>query len=209
MVISARLRDTDRDTPGRKAATGMARSTRSSTLETRSARLKLPVAKKPVFVKIAPGVGLGYRRNRTAGTWVARVADGIGGNWTKAIGSADDFDDADGTAILDYWQAQEKARTIGRGERGRAGSSKPLTVRAALDAYEADLKTRGGDLGNVSRPRGHLSPGLLDQVVALLTTRELRRWRDGLAGSLTPATVNRLTTALKATLNLGRARSAH
>ena len=68
----------------------MARSTRSTKLETRSARLRLPVAKKPVFVKIGPSVGLGYRRNQTAGTWVARVADGKGGNWTKAIGTADD-----------------------------------------------------------------------------------------------------------------------
>ena len=108
----------------------MARSTRSSTLETRAARLRLPIAKKPVFVKIAPGVGLGYRRNGTAGTWVARVADGKGANWTKAIGNADDFDDADGTAILDYWQAQERARTLGRGERG-AGSAKPLTMKEA------------------------------------------------------------------------------
>ena len=55
----------------------MARSTRSSTLETRTSRLKLSISKKPVFVKIAPGVGLGYRRNQTAGTWVARVADGV------------------------------------------------------------------------------------------------------------------------------------
>ena len=42
----------------------MARSVRSSNLETRSARLKLPVAKKPFFVKIGPELGLGYRRNR-------------------------------------------------------------------------------------------------------------------------------------------------
>ena len=179
----------------------MARSTRSSTLETRAARLRLPIAKKPVFVKIAPGVGLGYRRNGTAGTWVARVADGKGANWTKAIGNADDFDDSDGTAILDYWQAQERARTLGRGERG-TGSAKPLTMKEALDAYEADLRTRGGDVHNVARVRGHLSHALLERVVALLTSRELRRWRDGLAKSLAPATVNRTATALKAALNL-------
>ena len=64
----------------------MARRAREAKLETRSARPKLPVAKKPVFVKIGPRVGLGYRRNQTAGTWVLRVADGKGGNWTKAIG---------------------------------------------------------------------------------------------------------------------------
>ena len=74
----------------------MARSARSAKLETRSTRLKLPVAKKPVFVKIGPSIGLGYRRNQTAGTWVVRVADGKGGNWTKAIGAADDFDNSDG-----------------------------------------------------------------------------------------------------------------
>jgi hypothetical protein len=96
-----------------------------------------------------------------------RVADGKGANWTKAIGNADDFDDADGTAILDYWQAQEKTRTLGRGERG-AGSAKPLTVGETLDAYEADLKTRGGDCSNVSRVRGHLSQVLRARVVALL-----------------------------------------
>src|SRR5205814_3251845 len=182
MVVSARLRDTRRDTQGMKAETAMARSTRSSTLETRATRLRLPIAKKPVFVKIAPGVGLGYRRNGTAGTWVARVADGKGANWTKAIGNADDFDDADGTAILDYWQAQERARTLGRGERG-AGSAKPLTMKEALDAYEADLRTRGGDVHHVARVHGHLSQALLERVVALLTSRDLRRWRDSVAKS--------------------------
>jgi len=181
----------------------MARSARSSTFETRTARLKLAVAKKPVFVKIGPGLGLGYRRNQTAGTWVARVADGKGGNWTKAIGGADDFDDADGRDILDFWQAQEKARTLGRAERtGDGGSTKPPTVAQALASYEADLKTRGSDIGNVTRVRMHLLPRLLDKVVALLVSRELRKWRDSLAGQLSAATVNRTTTGLKAALNL-------
>src|SRR4051812_2929742 len=110
----------------------MARSARSVQLETRSARLKLPVAKKPVFVRIGPKIGLGYRRNQTAGTWVARVADGRGGNWTKAIGTADDFDEVDGSHILDFWQAQEKARALGRDDRG--ADSRPVTVGQALDA---------------------------------------------------------------------------
>ena len=34
----------------------MAHSARSSTLETRAKRLKLDVAKKPTFVRIAPGI---------------------------------------------------------------------------------------------------------------------------------------------------------
>jgi integrase len=50
--------------------------------------------------------------------------------------------------------------------------------------------------------RVHLPPRLLDKTVALLTSGELRRWRDGLAGSMTPASVNRTRTGLKAALNL-------
>ena len=181
----------------------MARSARSAKLETRSSRLKLAVAKKPTFLKVAPRVGLGYRRNQTAGTWVVRVADGKGGNWTKAIGWADDFDEADGTTVFDFWQAQERARAVGRaGRAGDAEHAKLATVAKALDRYEADLKARGGDAGNVSRVRGHLPNSLLTKTVALLASRELRDWRDVLGKTLAPASVNRTCTVLKAALNL-------
>jgi integrase len=154
-------------------------------------------------VRIGVGVGLGYRRNATAGTWVARVSDGKGGNWTKAIGAADDFDDADGKTTLDFWQSQDRARAIARS--GRAGdddADKPITIGKALDQYEADLKIRGGDVGNVARVRAHLSGSLAKMSVVLATTRDLRAWRDGLTEKLAPATVNRTTNALKAALNL-------
>src|ERR1700682_5812720 len=89
-----------------------------------------------------------------------------------------------------------------RDSGGEARSVKPATVAQALDGYEADLKTRGGDIGNVTRVRMHLPSRLLDKAVALLVSRELRKWRDSLAGQLTAATVNRTTTGLKAALNL-------
>jgi hypothetical protein len=57
----------------------MARSVRKAVLETRTARLKMPVARKPMFIRIGPGLSLGYRRNQVAGTWVLRIADGKGG----------------------------------------------------------------------------------------------------------------------------------
>ena len=136
----------------------MARSIRSATLETRSARLRLPVAKKPVFVKLGPQIGLGYRRNQTAGTWVARVADGKGGNWTKAIGSADDFDDADGSSVLDFWQAQEKARALVREKGGEGGAAEALTLAQAIDRYEADLRCAAATLATSQGP-GSSAPG--------------------------------------------------
>ena len=46
----------------------MARRRRSAQLETRTARLKLRVRKKPHdFTTIAPGIALAYRRNQGAG----------------------------------------------------------------------------------------------------------------------------------------------
>jgi integrase len=181
----------------------MARSARLGKLETRSARLKRPVAKKPVYVKIGKGIGLGYRRNQTAGTWVARWSDGKGGNKIKAIGVADDFDEADGASIFDFWQAQDRARAFGRlGHAGDVGDIKLATIEKALDRYEANLRTRGGDIANVARVRTHLTGSLKTKTVALLGERELRVWRDNLAKDMAPASVNRTTTALKAALNL-------
>jgi integrase len=131
------------------------------------------------------------------------VADGKGGNWTKAIGNADDFEEADGNNTLDFWQAQDRARVIARvGRDGDGDDGKPVTVGRALDRYEADLKTRGGDVANVARVRVHLKEALAAKRVALLTARDLRNWRDGLVKKLAPATVNRTAGALKAALNL-------
>jgi integrase len=180
----------------------MARSIRSSTLETRSARLRLPISKVPVFVKIGPKVGLGYRRNQTAGTWVVRISDGKGRNTRRAIGGADDHEEADGDTVLDFWQAQERARKLAHGDDPAitAPRGTPITVKQAIDRYEADLKTRGGDLHNVNRLTIHLPLALARKSVALLTVDDLRNWRDELRRR--PASINRICTVLKAALNL-------
>ena len=71
----------------------MAHRPRAPQIETRTNRLKLPPRRKPYsFVTISPGIALGYRRNAAAGTWVVRAADGKGGNWTKRVALADDFE---------------------------------------------------------------------------------------------------------------------
>jgi integrase len=183
----------------------MARRPRASRLETRTARLKLPVREKPYdFTTISPGIAVGYRKNRAAGTWVVRVADGKGSNWTKRVGVADDFEEADGEHVLDWWQAIEAARRLARGS---ADTGRPATVKEAVDAYERDLIARGGSVANAGRIRKHLPPRLAAKPVGLLRAVELAAWRDGLiAAGMKSATVVRLCKATKACFNLAAKR---
>src|SRR5262249_22660255 len=177
----------------------MARRPRSSSLEHRTARLKLPVQQKPhCFTAIAPGIALAYRRGKDRNAWVVRVADGKGGNWIKNLpGIPDDFEEANGESVQTFWQAQDAARKLAR---GTVESGRPITVNEGLDAYAAHLAARGGLAGNVSRVRHHLPPGLATKPVALLTPRELEYWRNSLA--VKPATINRMGHVVKAALNL-------
>ncbi len=178
----------------------MAPRLRSPTLETRTARLRLKVRRKPYFVPVAPGIALGYRRNLGPGSWLVRCADGKGGAWTKGFSTADDFEDPNGEQVLDFWAAQVRARELVRGKHPDA--TKPVTVSEALDEHERDLAARGGLVAHVQRVRRLLSPVLLERPVGLLVMRELRRWRDSrLALGLAAGTVTRECKSFKAALN--------
>ena len=178
----------------------MAPRLRSPTLETRAARLKQKVRRKPYFVPVAPGIALGYRRNLGPGSWLVRCADGHGGSWSKGFATADDFEDASGDTVLDFWHAQTRARELVRGKHTDA--AKPITVAEALAEYERDLVIRGGLVAHTKRLLRVLPAALLERPVGLLTMRELRRWRDGrLASGLVAGSVTRECKALKAALN--------
>jgi hypothetical protein len=118
-------------------------------IETKTARLKLPAAKRPYFRQVAPSLSLGYRRTvKGAGRWVVRRADGKGGNTvlnlmtTKAPFRpvvADDIDPANGFDVMDFGQAQAAA-----GGPSRSGAS--FTVADAVAYY---LKTRAAEGRNI------------------------------------------------------------
>ena len=196
----------------------MARSVRKAGLETRTARLKLPVARKPVFIRIAPGLSLGYRRNQITGTWVLRVADGKGGAATRAIGAADDFDDADGATVLDYWQAQEKAKSVARGSDG-SDIAKPLTIRRAAEVYLSVLEAKNLRTARDTRGRLnlHFLPKFSDDLVASLTKSKLEGWLNSLVVKSTDReavrkskdTANRVLSMVKALLNHALRDPAH
>ncbi|BAR58839.1 integrase [Bradyrhizobium diazoefficiens] len=174
----------------------MARRTRSAFLETRTARLKLATRKKPYTALIAPGIFLAYRRNASVGTWSVKAH-----GWLKRFSLADDHEDANGESVMTYWQALEKAKALARA--GEGTSEQPISVAAAIDAYEADLEMRGASKYNASEIRLHLTDALKTKAVALLTERELREWRGGLVKKgLKPSSADRIGRSLKAALAL-------
>jgi hypothetical protein len=174
----------------------MARRTRSAFLENRTARLKLAARKKPYTALIAPGIFLAYRRNAGPGTWSVKAH-----GWLKRFALADDHEDANGESVITYWQALERAKTLARA--GEGNGDQPISLGAAIDAYEADLETRGGRKYNATQLRLHLTDALKSKAVALLTERELRDWRAGLVkGGLKPSSADRIGRALKAALAL-------
>jgi hypothetical protein len=175
----------------------MARRTRAPKLENATSRLKLSVRKKPYGTTIAPSVILLYRRNKGPGTWAVRLTGGK--DQVFRLAQADDYADADGREVLDYWQAQDRARAKAREYEGTA---EPATVEKALDDYESDLKTRGADIANVKRARAALAADMLKRNVSSITAAEWKRWRDRLAKTVVASTVNRTATCVKAALNL-------
>ena len=94
----------------------MARRIRSADLETRTARLKLDVRKKPYTARIAPGIRLAYRRNQGGGVWSVLKADGAGGAWLQRFALADDHEESNGSTVLTFWEAAEIARKLARGD---------------------------------------------------------------------------------------------
>jgi site-specific recombinase XerD len=183
----------------------MARKMRSPDLETRTARLKLAVRKKPYTVSIARGIRLAYRRNQGGGVWSVLKADGASGSWLQRFALADDHEDANGSTVMTFWEATEVARKLARGDDGigEVEGGRPASVAEAIAAYERDLKARGGAKKNASVLSFHLPPALMSKPVSLLTAREVRAFRDSLLDqALKRSSVNRFMTAFKACLTL-------
>jgi integrase len=169
----------------------VARTVQDARLQTREARSKLPARAKPHYRTIEEGLHLGYRKPRgrrgkpaPAGKWLLRSYRGGQNYRVETIGIADDFSDADGVVILDFAQAQNKARVLHvQRAHAAAGIAGPLTVAAALEKH---LEHLAGEGKNVTNQRYHtgafIIPALGDVEVGKLTAKQLRRWHHGLAG---------------------------
>ena len=108
-----------RDTSRERGHDLMARKVSFSALESRSARLRLKIRRKPYNgPSLARGISLMYRRNKTNGTWVLKASDGHGAYWTKGFALADDFEDADAQECADVLRGAGRSEEAGA-RRGR------------------------------------------------------------------------------------------
>ena len=86
----------------------MARTVTSKELGSRTARRTIPVG-TVAWMPLSQGRALGYRKGSRGGVWLAQPSEGFRKEGKLAL--ADDILDAEGARILDFGQAQEKART--------------------------------------------------------------------------------------------------
>jgi integrase len=161
----------------------MARTIRSAKLDTRSARAKLAATKSGYWVPIARGFAVGYRKGPKGGVWLTRLIDGKGRHETT-LGPADDALDADGERILDYAQAQAKARGW-LTSLDAAGKVDPYTIHRCIDDYIADYKRRGGkaldrlEITAAAFIRRQLGAHEIDRLSAAM----VRDWHSSLAAA--------------------------
>jgi integrase len=168
----------------------VARRTPDARLESRESRSRLASRGKPHYRLLEPGLHIGYRRLKgrkgrpgAAGTWVARHYVGGRSYVVEKIGTADDFSDADGTIILNFAQAQDKARAhmVNRAQSSN-GTVGPLTIKAAVESYFEFLDSHGKSAVDARhRANAHIYPTLGNIEVPSLTTVILRKWLIKLA----------------------------
>jgi integrase len=156
----------------------------SNVIETRLRHTRL--------VAIDGAVALGYRKGEKGGTWHVRVR--INGAYRRdAIGIADDFRDADGRQVLDYWQAQAAARERAerlvreadprwQAEQQHAAASSGFTVQKAAEHYLAWYQEHKKAYTETKTAiEAHILPKLGELPVGELTAPKIREWHRALA----------------------------
>jgi integrase len=191
----------------------MPRKVKSAKTDTRSARTNLSQRREPYWTRVARGHAVGYRKGSSGGTWIARRQMPDGGKQYKALGLADDALDADGSRVLSFDQAQDKAREwFRRAARDKAGVEDNLTVSEAVEDYLEYLRrerSASTAYDTEKRVQKHILPALGKRLVRDLTATQIRRWRDSMVPNDRDAetrrraqdSANRVLTILKAALN--------
>jgi hypothetical protein len=139
---------------------------RPNSLQTPAGRARLAPRGKPYATRLIPGVWLGYRAAQSGtGAWVVIAADGKGGRWQRVLAHADDKQASDGSAVLTYEQAANKARALARGD-ANAAADRPVSIGESLAGYESDLAGRGRAAYNARWVTHHLPQHLVAQPLS-------------------------------------------
>ena len=179
----------------------MPRTVEDAPLTTRAARERLAVRHQPYWRAIEAGAAIGYRKGKTAGVWLVRIVDRTAGGGYRQHALPQRPDDAlkaDGAEVLDYRQAEAKARDwIARHHRVAAGlepesatgPAVPYIVANAMADYLADYAGRGGKAIRTTKAvaEAHIIPTLGKLPVGRLTRDKLKAWHRDLAA--TPARI--------------------
>jgi integrase len=188
----------------------VSKTVREKRLDSPAARAKLKVSGKPYWRAIDTGLHLGYRKGLAGGKWVLRRYLGNEKYSVETIAAADDHSAADDEHILDFFQAQRRARDVAAQAKAPSGKA-AFTVAAAMDAYFERLEHEGSKslAGARGRARIHILPALGDVPVADLTRDAISKWLANMAGKVkdgggvraSRASANRVFTILRASLN--------
>lgn len=174
----------------------MARTLTSKELGSRTARRAIPIG-TVAWMPLSQGRALGYRKGSRGGVWLARYKI-EGFRKEEKLALADDILDAEGVRVLNFGQAQEKARawfltatTLATGEHvsGRGG----YTVHQCCLEYLKHLERRGApDYRHTKYDLdAYAIPKLGPLQVTKLTRPKLSQWCADIAAS--PRRTNRKT----------------
>lgn len=175
----------------------MAQSARDARLETRTARLRLP-GRTRHHRALGSGLTLIYRRTGEGyGTWSAKLAVRDGKYVLRALGAADDYQEANGADVLTFRQAQDAARKLADNVKVDAGIVvTPLTVAEAATRYlnwYREHRRAPRETEHVIRT--HILPALGTIRLDALTSVKLRDWLNDVATA--PARVRTAADASK------------
>ncbi len=172
----------------------MARTVSSKELVSRTARRSLPIGLR-IWLRLSPGRTLGYRKGSKGGVWLARYYD-AGFRLEEKLGLADDIIDAEGSRVLDFTQAQEKARTWFLTATALATGQHVIQpggyiVEQCCLEYLQHLERRGAPDHRHTKYDldAYVIPKLGTLQVAKLTRPKLEQWRADIAAS--PRRTNR------------------
>jgi hypothetical protein len=192
----------------------MPRHVKDASIETRTARGRLPIRKKPFLRAIGGGLALAYRRLPNGpGTWSARRYLGGRGYHFEVLRTpdglpviADDFAEADGVKVMTFNEAVDAVRLWSQEVDAWHAADPGFTIRAVVGSYIEAQEKREGSLGVRSRMRRVLEDPLADSQLATVTADVLERWRERKLAGLVDGTAQRIICDFRAALNVAAKR---